>query len=192
MVQHDPAYAIQAELGRDERLLWSGRPRQGIVLRPLDALFIPFSLLWGGFALFWEGAAIISGAPFFFSLWGIPFVLVGLYMIFGRFIVDARQRANTLYGVTDERIIILSGLLSRNVKSLNLRTLTDVSMDQRANGSGTITFGPASPLGSWGATGMSGFSRVPMPPSFEMIPDVRRVYEIIRDAQRTTPREDRW
>ena len=51
-----------------------------------------------------------ANAPFFFRMWGIPFVAVGLYMVFGRFFADAKQRSKTYYGVTSERVIIVSGL----------------------------------------------------------------------------------
>src|SRR5437764_3168976 len=113
-----PQNEIARALDSGESLIWSGTPRQGILLRPSDAFLIPFSLLWGGFAIFWEASVFATKAPFFFKLWGVPFVLVGLYIIFGRFFVDARSRAQTYYGITTERIIIVSGLFSRQIKSL--------------------------------------------------------------------------
>ena len=52
-------------------------------------------------------------------------VAVGLYIIGGRFAVDAQQRANTFYGVTNKRIIIVSGLFGRGLNtSLSARSRT--------------------------------------------------------------------
>lgn len=176
---------LESQLAPNERLLWSGQPRQGFFLRAGDAGLIPFSLLWGGFAIFWEVSVLSTNAPVFFKLWGIPFVLVGLHMMVGRFFVDVRQRSRTYYGVTNERVVIVSGLSGRSVKSLNLRTLTDVSLDERSDGSGTITFGATSPTSWWAGGGVQlpGWGQQSTP-SFEQIPEAKRVYEVIRSAQR--------
>jgi len=180
------ASQIERELSPGERLLWNGKPKQGLCLRPADAFMIPFSLLWCGFAIFWEFSAMSHGAPVFFMLWGIPFIAIGLYIVFGRFFVDAQMRERTYYGVTNERLIIVSGLFSRQTKSLPLHTLSDLSLTERADGSGTITLGPTLmpfmqnlPAGWPGAGHYS-------PPSFEMIDRVKETYELIRQAQRGT------
>jgi hypothetical protein len=176
--------ALAPYLDRDEHLLWSGQPRHGLRFRPQDALLIPFSLLWAGFAVFWEVTAIVSGAPFFFMLWGIPFVLIGCYIVFGRFFVDAHNRARTFYGVTNERILIVSGTFTQRVTSLQLRTLTDVSMSQRGDGSGTINFGPTHLGNMFTGTSWPGTGRYSAP-CFDLIEQVREAYDIIRGAQRS-------
>ena len=122
------------------------------MLRTADWLVVPFSLFWCGFAIFWEITVVASGAPIFFSLWGIPFVFAGLYFVLGRFVIDSRVRARTFYGVTNSRIIILKGLAGTQVKSLALRALPDLSLNERSDRRGTITFGSATP---WSGLGNS-------------------------------------
>ena len=179
---------VQAELGSDEQVLWTGAPKTGLRLRPSDAVLIPFSLIWGGFAIFWEYTVINqtrskgSGVPAeFLELWGIPFVLVGLYFIFGRFFMDAYVRARTRYAVTNQRVLIVTSLRSRQVKSLSLRTLSEMSIRERPDGSGTITFGPEPPANQFALRGSGGNSKGP--PVFEFVDDVRAVHDVIRRAQ---------
>jgi hypothetical protein len=171
-------------LARGERVLWTGEPPKGLMLRPSDAFLIPFSLLWGGFAIFWETMAINSGAPFFFRLWGAPFVLVGLYLIFGRFLADARIRARTSYAVTSQRVLIASGLFQRDLKSLELRTLPQINFSMGRDNQGTLAFGSSQqPLMAFsGFQPWQGGGRA-MPPQFESIPDAAKVMALIREAQ---------
>jgi hypothetical protein len=151
---------------------------------------IPFSLVWGGFAFFWE-FSVLKIAPkaqnptaVVFPLFGIPFVLVGLYIIFGRFIFDAIARSKTKYGVTSDRIVILSGVFSQQTKSLQLRTLSDVSLTEGSSGYGTITFGPSGLYGGVFQGGSWPNSRGVASPAFEMIPDAKQVYDLVRSAQK--------
>jgi hypothetical protein len=156
------------------------------MLRAVDAFLIPFSLSWCGFAVFWEWAVINDNhAPVFFRLWGIPFVLAGLYFVIGRFFADQKQRERTTYGITNERILIVSGVFRRAVKSLNLQTLSEVTMTERANGTGNVTFGPTNP-NSWWAEGLGGWPGIPSSTTFERIPDVQAVYDTLRSAMRNS------
>jgi len=165
------------EVSSGETLLWSGAPRQGVFLRPADALLIPFSILWGGFAIFWESAVLASRAPAFFALWGIPFVLMGLYLTVGRFFADSYRRRRTTYALTARRIIVRSGATTQ---SLDLATLATMSLREHSSGLGTITFGsPLFPM----AFASSSWPGAKGPPEFTQIPDARRVYDRIRDAQ---------
>jgi len=171
---------VQRELSGDERVLWAGRPLPGVRLKASDALMIPFSLMWGGFAIFWEASVWSVGAPLFFRLWGVPFVLVGLYMIAGRFFFDAKVRERTVYALTDRRAIIASGLWYRSVRSIELRRLSELGFTESSGGIGTITFGPADPFGAF-ALG-AGPPRVP---KFELLAGARAVYEMARTLQQS-------
>ena len=118
-----------------------------------------------------------------FPLFGLPFVALGFYIMIGRFFVDAKSRERIFYGVTNDRIIIISGIFARQIKSLQLRTLADVTLSERADRSGSITFGSTNFFGwcyagnSWPGTGRYS------PPMFDMIESAKDVYEIIRAAQ---------
>jgi hypothetical protein len=175
--------SVERELTSGEQLLWKGRPRTGIRLRPADAYLVPFSLLWGGFAVFWEFMALDkipknNAVGWAFPLFGIPFVLLGLHFMFGRFLVDAKMRANTEYALTDRRAIIVSGLFSRNVKSINLQSVPEIGLTETADRSGTISFGPAQPFGM-AAQQAPWFFGTSSQPAFEMIENVRNVYELM-------------
>ncbi len=174
---------INRELSPGERLLWSGQPRSGPRLTPGDIALVPFSLLWAGFAVFWESMVLKQGPPGFMALWGIPFILMGVYMVIGRFFVDAYRRGRTYYGLTNRRVIIVGGMLGRSVNSLDLATLPAIQVSERGDGSGTISFGPytgAYPewlAGSWPGAGRG------LAPRFEMLEGARGVYDKIREAQ---------
>jgi hypothetical protein len=166
-----------------ERVLWSGQHGQGVRLTGRDAFMIPFSLLWGGFAVFWEASVLRSNAPLFFALWGVPFVLVGVYMIIGRFFVDAWLRRNTRYAVTDRRTVIARSGIGSRLTSVSLDRLPDMQLSERSDGSGTIRFGPVMPY--WGASGWGMWAPSLDPtPQFIAIDDARRVFDMIQQEGR--------
>ena len=175
---------LQRELGSGERLLWTGRPRQGIRVRPADLLLIPLSVLFAGFAVNWVVGVIRDGTAPFMVVFGIPFVLVGAYVTVGRFIVDGYKRARIYYGLTNERAIIWT---PEGVESVALRNLEGLSVKDVGRGTGTISFGINEAFPLIAGTNWPGASRG-QPPQFDMIDDARAVYAQIRDAQRALVR----
>lgn len=170
---------VSKHLTRGERLLWAGRPKQGLILRPSDAFWIPFSLMWTGFAVFWEYQAITSGAPTLWRLWGVPFILAGLYLVGGRFLVDIAMRSRAYYGVASHHVVIVSGLRSQKVTRLSTRDIPMTLAEGRA-GTGSIVFssgsllsGPTAALAWPGLAGRADHR-------FEHIGHAREVYELIR------------
>lgn len=121
----------------DERELWSGAPGTGHLITPADAVMIPFSIFWCGFALFWEFTAIKSSAGLLFPIFGLPFVGVGLYLLIGRFFHSAVMRKKTYYLVTNRRIIRKRG---KRVDFLDARQAQNMQVRAFTDGLGTITF----------------------------------------------------
>jgi PH (Pleckstrin Homology) domain-containing protein len=164
-----------------EHILWEGIPYQGIMFQRGDILAIPFSIFWFGFALFWEGTAIVLGAPFFFLIFGSVFIVIGFYLCIGRFLFDKWRRTKTTYALTDRRVLIVSGLFSPSLDSLNLSSLSDINFSESTNDRGTITFGRPTwlPRGLW----VGPYGAQPPAPALERIENAAKVMREIRHAQ---------
>jgi hypothetical protein len=174
---------IQRHVNKGEQLLWAERPKQGIIFRSSDGCLIPFSLAWGGFAIFWEFTAISMGAPIFMALFGIPFVVIGLYLIVGRFFHDMYLRRTMVYGLTDKQIIIKQG---EKLRFVDLSTLTDIQLTEKKDGSGSILFNNKYDLQRNNKRNPSNlsFSPVSMSLGFEGILNVKSVYDQIEELRK--------
>jgi hypothetical protein len=76
-----------------------------VIFHSDDWAAIPFTLIWTACFVFWEadalgiwGRASRGGTDLFMALWGIPFLFVGNYMVWGRFLVDTWLKRRTYYG----------------------------------------------------------------------------------------------
>jgi len=175
-------------LAPGERLLWTGRPKAGIPLRPADLILVPFSVVWCALAFVAAASLLLSPTRLPSSLAIVApvsptlFLLVGAYLTVGRFAVELWERSRTRYGITTERIIVLS-LHFGELRSVRLDELDGVALTKRADGSGTIFFGPT--RHSTGFNQLSGWSKFRCGgcPPFEAVPNVNAVDEIIRAAQ---------
>lgn len=194
---YDAYEVMRRELSGSEKLVWAGMPRQGIRFKPSDRFMIPFSMAWGGFALFWEYTAVTTSGwqdtfDYVFPLFGLPFVLIGLHLMIGRFFFDSRRRGRTFYALTNQRVIIASGQHSKTVKSLDLDSLGQMVYVEQSDGSGSISFGSGviEPLYYVNESSNTMRSRRPSvrPTQFELIEDVKQVYNKIKHQQKMNQR----
>jgi hypothetical protein len=191
MYRYEDSNRFRQYLFTGERILWTGQPRQGLLLSSRDALLIPFSFLWGGFAIFWNAMVWFApfdwtngdSSPWFFRVWGLPFLVIGLYLMVGRFFHDAAIRKHLFYAVTDQRALVLRG---SKITSLDIHRLPRLELSEHRDGTGTLAF-EASNLGPWG-NGMNGFSwwlpALGNAAQFFRIQDPRKVYELVRNQER--------
>jgi hypothetical protein len=182
---------FNSELLKDEKLLWSGQPELK-VFTVSDFFLIPFSLFFFCFSVFWilGASGVSTGSHNFglFGLFGLPFVLVGAYMLFGRFFFKFWKQKNTYYAVTNQRILVLSTVPGRSVQAVFIESMPTLNKFVNADGTGTITFGDLSPqLAMYANTGMDGFatgSGMPLPPALYNIKNANSVYELINSQRK--------
>jgi hypothetical protein len=179
---------VQPELMSGESLLWTGRPNFGVIFHSDDLYVIPFSLLWGGFAIFWEAGVLgywgnNSSKPgtvsTFMVLWGIPFIVIGQYIIWGRFLYDGWLKRRTYYAVTNRRVLVIQEGWKRKTAWSYISSIPTVQREGSQNGS--LWFGDKYPIfGGRGqkTRGMSRFSLGDVP-IFADIDDLDSVYQLV-------------
>jgi hypothetical protein len=160
-----------------ERLLWAGQPDPSVRFTKADGFLVPFSILWGGFAVFWEVGVVASGGPPFFALWGIPFVAMGFYFTVGRFIWKARRKRRTIYLLTDQRAVTMTtnGQLSeapwRGTPKQVSRHRDGQHVDVVFDSPSSMRWPFASQAAMYANTGMDFFIRRPMGVAFFDVAD---------------------
>jgi hypothetical protein len=181
----------EAILDKDERLLWVGSPAQGLRFRPKALFQSFFGLFFFGFALFWTAGAasplimVLTGQGkmeggfswffLFFPLFGLPFVIVGFYMVFGHYMYDAYLRKHTRYALTTKRALITAWPRGkRTLKSYPIKA--DTVVDYEPGDEASIFFANEVHTDS---DGDKTTTRI----GFEYIPDGASAYAIVRQIQ---------
>jgi hypothetical protein len=199
-----PLDMFSADVLPEERIEWTGQPNPKVILHAEDWTLIPFSLLWGGFAIFWLlGASGVwdifaSSHPnhpfqYFGVIWGTPFVVVGQYLIWGRFVYARWKKRRTFYALTNRRaLIIQSGIKGRTSSSAYFENLSIVEKRVRSDGIGIISFGgPVTGEWQWGR------NNSPRPPTFDDIDQAdfvhRTAIKLLDQARKpATSTASRW
>jgi hypothetical protein len=178
---------IQPEMASTERLLWTGRPPQGLRFRKKDVPTAILGMVWTGFAVFWTWSVWQEESDLMPALFGGLMVLIGLYQFIGQFFLEAVIRARTWYGVSDLRVVILTEAPARSVQSMDLAELPDVTLEAEGIDGGVIQFG-ADDAVTVPAAGYPGRRRRRRAvgrrgPYFELESGARSAFEIIHRAQ---------
>jgi hypothetical protein len=136
---------IDRELEPMEMIRWVDQPIPRYFTAASTTAFI-FAFPWTGFALFWmwgasgfgQGFAVGSAPLILFSLFGLPFVLVGFVMLLTPILV--RQAAlQTVYLITDRRAIILEGGINKTtIRSYLPEQLQKVYRKEKPDGTGDV------------------------------------------------------
>ncbi|BCJ48429.1 hypothetical protein GCM10010168_76450 [Actinoplanes ianthinogenes] len=132
---------METDLLPGEGVLWEGRPVRHLLFRATDVFLIPLSLVWCGIVVYWEAGIVLSGGPALFALWGLLFVLAGLYLVFARFIIRAVASRRTRYTITTSRLLIHRGWSGTRLTTAYLTSLPPPVITEQSDGSGNLAFG---------------------------------------------------
>jgi hypothetical protein len=179
---------LQSELQPGERLVWAGQPRLDLATRQAWFL-VPCGIVFGGFALFWiVGAAGMGGFAAWnfapagllgcFPLFGVPFFLIGLWLIASPYWLRRRAQ-QMLYALTDQRAIVFEpgwrGAVT--VRNYSAAGLGRMSRTERPDGSGDLVF---EEFTTSGTAGDSHRTSQTTRRGFLAIDRVREVEELVR------------
>jgi hypothetical protein len=137
---------VQSELRVGENLVWSGVPdARRAAVAAIPETLLP-GILFGGAGLFimiyeYVGGSLMpktssrSLSPMLAAIvMGLPFMIAGLINLLRPLWIYWR-RLKTSYGVTNQRVIIVSG---ESVRSIKPGDIFDVKYRERRNGSGEV------------------------------------------------------
>jgi hypothetical protein len=171
-----------------EKLLWQDRPIRHRLFYAPDAVLVPFTVVWALFAGFAFGSMLTSDRPppMPFPVVLVPFAVVGLYLLVGRFVVRAIASRRIRYALTDRRLVVFGGVTGTNATSTYVTTLQPPVIAEREDRSGSLAFG-AFP-GVWDAFNSKNLhliwaSQPTSKPVLWDIPDVRRVRDLLAGIQ---------
>jgi uncharacterized membrane protein YdbT with pleckstrin-like domain len=130
--------------------------------------------------------ATSAGAPNIFTLFGLPFVLVGVGLTFGPFLLQWMRYNNTEYMITDKRLITQTGAIGLDTRFVDLEKIQEVYVQigiiDKLFGTGTLVamtagFSGFFPAGRRGYGSMYG-----MRPSFSALREPYQVQKLLQEA----------
>ena len=187
------AEKIQLELFPGEKLLWSDRPTQGIRFRRSDAwalgIGILFLMLLVLLLLFTLGMIPIpsyvegnsqENPRVACGFWCILLLPLVAFLCGGGLYLNARLRRHLFYGITNERILIVRDLRGgrHSLISMRLQDVPHMSLTTESDETGSLFFAVGSSASSQSAGSYTSAIR--------FVPDVRKVYALIRSLQRAS------
>ena len=140
---------VERELQPGERISWIEMPIPTFFTPKSTQIFL-FAIVWTLFAIFWTYAAAGFKIPefkagsdtfqvlqFLFSLFGLPFILIGLGMLSSP-LFEYRKALKTVYVITDRRAITFEAGWSKRVRSYPPSKLLNVYRKERRDGTGDV------------------------------------------------------
>ena len=167
-------------LDSGEQILWQGEPERGVRANIADFRRVLPGLAMVAFALFWTTMAM--RANFFFGLFGVFFIFVGLRTALEPILWPAFVRARSFYTLTDRRAIIATTLPLQGRRLVSYPMDAQTVIEYVGTTAPSVLFGvplnTTSKVFGWSVQG------TPKRAGFEFIKDADQVIAMMRQIQR--------
>ena len=133
---------VEQELAPDERIVWMEMPAPHFFTPKSTGMFL-FGIPWTGFALFWTYSVAQFEMPDFSSpaslgsLFGIPFVVIGILMLLAP-IWSYQASRRSVYVITEKRAISFEYGMGMTIRSYSPAQLQETFRRERQNGYGDV------------------------------------------------------
>ena len=125
-------YSLRTPLVEGEKVIWDAKPKKSAFIINQILIMMPFALLWLGFdSIFIFALLAADELPKQILFFVIPFFAIHLMPVWiwlGNVISANRKWVNTVYYVTDKRIIIQSGFIGIDYTTIYFKDITNVSL----------------------------------------------------------------
>lgn len=121
---------------KDEKILWEGKPKKGPYIFEKAFILLPFVFLWVLFDGFVISTLITTdafeGMPIGMVIFIIVFFMMHLLPVWfwlGNVLTAKARWKNTKYALTDKRIIIHTGFIGMDIKTIYYKDIKNVHLN---------------------------------------------------------------
>jgi hypothetical protein len=133
----------------EEKLIWTGQPKKGIVFEFVDVFKTIYMAILS--CVVFVGVYLLSSISYFLAIpVAVLFFSACFLLGIGRFFIDAKLRQQTYYGITNKRIIIISKLYPKKIQSVYFSSKPKIEFSTNIDEVSTFDIGLEEPTGMGG------------------------------------------
>jgi hypothetical protein len=129
-------------LAAGEAILWRGKPKRGAFIASRSLTVLPIAVIWLIFDLTFIANAFGGGGMLLFMIPFFALHLMPVWIWLGSTLTAGKRWCNTMYYVTNRRIIIQGGFLAVNEKSVFYKDIRNaqlyIGLIDKISGTGSI------------------------------------------------------
>ncbi len=119
---------LKKVLNKKEKVLWEGKPEFWPFIFSTNSVITIVGIFWLLFTLpvFFIGSGL---GGIFIKLVMLPFILIGILLVFGMPVYNLFLHSNLYYSITDKRILVQKGVVGRDFDMVDFDQITNAEVN---------------------------------------------------------------